>query len=531
MRKIRLLCLLALALPVAVFAQREFTSVHDGCMPDNTDTATGHRAGLRKLPAIKTDWDPQREYRQMVILVEFADTVFSYASDVHEFYDNIFNKQGYNDDKGPGCVADYFRDQSQGMLNLKFDVFGPVKVSTKAQPIEEPTDKTRNYGKDAFIEATNKVIAANPDLDFSVYDWNGDKTIEQVIFVYAGLPGNLGESTYGYIWPNTSSFTTITTSSGYRITNYTASGELWPTKKLRSCGIGTICHEFTHSLGLPDIYPTSSNAGYSVCDEWDLMDGGNFTNYGWCPPNYTPIERWLMGWISFTDLEEPATITGMKPVSEGGEVYRIKHSEKEWLLLENRQQRGWDAGAPGKGLVVYHVYYDEAAWRSNTLNNNSRKRRFELVHADNMDYDAWYSYYLANGLSNYLNSSRMNSRVLSSSPYPWTTDSTTFVNSELTETSVPAPRMNEPNENGDSLLGKPITHIQMTEEGLISFDFMGGDDTGIEQMKSLTSNLQPQIYDLQGRSISGIPGRGRGVYIQRRADGTIRKCFNKLYIY
>jgi len=104
---------------------------------------------------------------------------------------------------------------------------------------------------------------------------------------------------------------------------------------------------------------------------------------------------------------------------------------------------------------------------------------------------------------------------------------------------VPSPKMNYPNEEGKSLLNKPITNIQMSEDGLISFDFMGGDKTGIEQVKPQTSrstegrlqgkNLQPQTYDLSGRKISGP--RSAGLFIQRRADGTIRKCFNKLYIY
>jgi M6 family metalloprotease-like protein len=439
----------------------------------------------------------------------------------------MFNEPGFNDGNGPGCVADYFRDQSNGMLNLQFDVYGPVKVSSSSQPYANPTSGTTNYGRDVLTEATKKVIADNPNMDFSVYDWNGDRHIEQVIYIYAGYTGNLNtEIAYGHIWPNTSSFNTITTPDGYKIENYTCSGEVWPTSKPRSCGIGTVCHEFTHSLGLPDIYPTVDTAGYSVCDEWDLMDGGNFTNYGWCPPNFTPIEKWILGWLSFTDLDSPTTITGLKPVSEGGEVYRIKHSDTEWLLLENRQHRGWDAGAPGKGLVIYHVDYNSSAWKANTVNNVDGKPRFELVHADNMDYDAWDDYLTKMNLSDYAGSSRMYRRFLSTSPYPWTTDSTDFVNNELTETSVPSPKMNYPNEEGKSLLNKPITNIQMSEDGLISFAFMGGDKTGIEQVKPQTKNLQSQTYDILGRRISSV--YGKGIFIQRYADGTIKKHYKKM---
>ena len=526
MRKVKSVLLgLFILLSLNAFSQREFTPVHGGCLPEVTDVSdevtADHRSGRLMLPTIKTDWNPNQVYRQMVVLIEFADTTFTYSKDPKAFYDKLFNESGFNDGNGPGCVADYYRDQSEGMLNLKFDIYGPVKVSTKAQPYDKPTENTKNYGRESYTEALQKLITAYPDIDYSVYDWNGDKKIEQVIIIYAYTPGNSGASTYGYIWPNTSSISTITTPDGYKISNYTSSGELWPTKSLISCGLGTICHEFSHSLGLPDIYPTAGNAGYSVCDEWDLMDGGNFTNYGWCPPNFTPVEKWIMGWLSFTDLDEPTSITDLKPVAEGGEAYRIKHSENEWLILENRQQRGWDVGAPGKGLVIYHVCYDKSVWNSNTVNNNASMRRFELIHADNMDYDAWRAYLDANEVGTYVNKKYMNSRLLSTSPYPWTVDSIGFINDSLTDNSVPAPKMNYVNEQGERLLRKAITNISMSEDGLISFDFMGGNQTGIANHNCQNVNLEPQLYDLSGRKVSH--SGHRGLYLRRDKNGVVRK--------
>ena len=501
-------------------AQEELKVVRGDCLPDGPDaTAVGHRAAQRRLPAVQNDWDPERTYRQLVILIEFADTEFSYTDNAHSFYEKVFNESGFNDDKGPGSVADYYRDQSQGLCNLQFDIYGPYKTSGKAQPYDNPTEDTRNYGRNVLIEATNKMLTEHPDIDLSVYDWDGNKSIEQVIYVYAGVTGNISSrKSYGHIWPNTSSFATITTAAGYKISNYTCSGELWPTGTLRSCGIGTICHEFTHSLGLPDIYPTSSSAGVSVCDEWDLMDGGNFTNYGWCPPNLTAMEKMLLGWVTPTDLTEPTTITGLKPSAEGGEVYRIKHSDSEWLLLENRQQSGWDLGAPGKGLVIYHVNYDGSAWHGNSVNNDPNKRRFYLFPADNKDYDTWDKE--IGGKNPYANSSRMNNRHLSTSPYPYVgTDE--VLNNKLTDTSTPASIMYYPD---GSLLGKPITNITMTDEGLISFDFMGGNPSGIKDIQVSGFRIQ-DYYDLQGRYIQ-YPVRGQ-LYLVRKVDGSICKYLYK----
>jgi hypothetical protein len=209
MRKVKSVLLgLFTFLSLNAFSQREFTPVRGGCLPDVTDVSdevtADHRSGRLMLPTIKTDWNPNQVYRQMVVLIEFADTTFTYSKDPKAFYDKLFNESGFNDGNGPGCVADYYRDQSEGMLNLKFDIYGPVKVSTKAQPYDKPTENTKNYGRESFTEALQKLITAYPDIDYSVYDWNGDKKIEQVIIIYAYTPGNSGASTYGYIWPNTS---------------------------------------------------------------------------------------------------------------------------------------------------------------------------------------------------------------------------------------------------------------------------------------------------------------------------------------
>ncbi len=537
MRKVRylyIILILMTTLPLRLSAQKEWV-IRGDCTPvdslssllmggSDSSPKQGRTGGVRRLPSPNTKWDSTKVYRQMVILFSFRDVDFK-MENPQAVYDSIFNYNGYNQRLGKGCVAEYFRDQSGGLFNLVFDVYGPVKVDTLACPYTNPDDKTRNYGHDQLSAAAKAVFAQYPDVDYKQYDWNGDGRMEQMMYVYAGFCGNQGNGSYGYIWPNTSSFSTLTTPDGIKVSNYTASGELW--KNNASCGFGTICHEFAHSLGLPDIYPTGSDAGYSVCDEWDLMDGGNFTNYGWSPPNFTPTEKMLLGWLTPTELTEPISITNLKPSAEGGEVYQIFHSDSEWLLLENRQQRGWDAGAPGKGLVIYHVNYDGSVWRGNSVNNNVNKRRFELVHADNMDYDAW-DIVIGEGNNPYRNKWRMNSALLSTSPYPWTTDSTTFVNDELTDASVPAATMNYPNAEGSMLLDKPITNIRMTEDGLISFDFMGGDHDGIAtpHHSSLTSHPSPltphQFYNLQGQRAQ-TPRKGLYILPLNRGNEGVSK--------
>ena len=533
----KLTLLTLLAIPTALHAQG-WRMVRGGCTPlvnggdmlpdDGNTTLDGEYASgtttrasqtQRRLGKPNKQWDSTRVYKQLVVLISYSDTDFR-RDDARGDYNKMFNEPGYNEGLGPGCLADYFREQSGGKFNVVFDVFGPYKVSSKAQPYSNPTSDTKNYGYSAIKEATNLLIAAEPGHDYAQYDWNGDGYVDQVICVVAGYAGNqASKKSFGYLWPNTASISSIRCPDGVKISNYTASAELWNGNT--SCGIGTICHEYSHSLGLPDIYPMSSSSKYySVCDEWDLMDGGNFTNWGWCPPNYTAQEKMYLGWLTPTELTEPATISGMKPVSEGGQTYIIRHTDNEYLLLENRRWSGWDACSPGQGLVITHVDFDESYWINNVVNVNDNRFRFDIVHADNLDYEQWDVVVTEREWDVWTDQTiAQHNHYLSTSPYPWQTDSTSFVNRELTDTSLPPVVMYNKNVAGSTLLNKPVTNIRMAADGTISVDFMGGDPSAVVEIDGGGETADDALYDLQGRRVA-VPRQG--IYIKNGKKVMIR---------
>jgi len=492
---------------------------------EGTKTVDGSSTSAqRALPSIRTNWDSTKVYKQLVILIEYKqDSVKFLREDARGAYNKIFNQKGYNERAGKGCVADYFREQSGGLTNLQFDVYGPYEVDYKAQPYSNPSSNTRNQNTNILKAAVKMFLQENPTIEFSQYDWNNDDYIEQVIFVHAGYTGNVGsDNVLGYHWPNTSSFSAITTPDGKKISNYSSSAELWPNNS--SCGIGTICHEYSHSLGLPDIYPVPSWT-YTAVDEWDLMDGGNFTNYGWCPPNYSPLEKMLLGWAKPIELTEPFTVQNLKAVSEGGGFYQIKHTDTEYLLLENRKYSGWDFGVPGQGLLIYHVNYIPSYWSGNRVNGDQGKPfNYSLIYADNRDYDAWdVMLDIMGARSEYQNKGHMNKYHLSGSPYPYVTDTTEIINA-LTDTSVPAAEMIHPNSEGSYFLSKPITNIQMKADGTVTFDFMGGTiPSGVQMIENRVQGVENRIYDLSGRRSQHV--HRSGFYIVRRSDGTVKKVF------
>ena len=524
------LCLF-IFLPLTAAAQ-EREVIREGCMPtldadDGDDGVAATRAARRELSALRTSWDPQKVYRQAVVLVEFSDRSFS-LEHPRETYDSIFNYSGFNRGAGPGCVAEYFQEQSGGAFNVQFDVFGPYKVNSKARVNSSANEDTREYGKNVLAMATKAWIAEDKARDHSIYDWDNDMKIDQVIFVLASYSGNMGkDSLYGYVWPSTAeapmNVYSIQTHDDYRINMTSTSSELRANRT--SWGLGTIIHEYSHCFGLPDIYPTGSNAGYSVVDEWDLMDGGNFINSGWCPPNYSGLERMLLGWQSPIELKEPTTITDMKPLSEGGPVYMVRHNDSEYYLLENRQWSGWDARIPGRGLAVFHVVYSASKWANNSVNKDRANRCYQLVHADGLDYDAWDE--IIGDNNPYV---KGHSRFLSTSPYPYSAEESDVVNDQLTDTSSPASIMFNKNAAGSKYLSKAITNIRVSEDGLVSFDFMGGNQTGIEE--TLHKENRPlcvvSVYDMGGRCVgSRLESQRSGIYIIRYSDGSTRKVVKK----
>ena len=57
--------------------------------------------------------------------------------------------------------------------------------------------------------------------------------------------------------------------------------------------------------------------------------------------------------------------------------------DKEYFLLENRQNEVWNKYLPGHGLMIYRVDESNAdVWKNNTINANSSHNYFELLRAD-----------------------------------------------------------------------------------------------------------------------------------------------------
>ncbi|NPD91278.1 M6 family metalloprotease domain-containing protein [Xylanibacter muris] len=313
----------------------------------------------------------------LVILVEYKDTKFT-LSDPHDYFNRMLNENGFNDYGGTGCAAEYFRTSSRNQFLPEFDVFGPVTLSQNMSYYggNNWTGDDQNPEKMA-IEACQQLDAT---VNFAEYDRDNDGYIDNVFIFYAGR-GEASGGSANTVWPHSWNITAATDTpyifDGVILDRYACSNE-W--EGSRPDGVGTFIHEFSHVMGLPDLYATSYTSAFTP-GAWSVLDYGPYNNEGRTPPLYSIYERYSLGWMNPTVLDGPKNVVLGEISGNNGCIIKTE-KENEFFLFENRQQKGWDKYIPGHGMLVWHVDFNENVWAQNTVNNTSAHQYVDLEEAD-----------------------------------------------------------------------------------------------------------------------------------------------------
>lgn len=313
----------------------------------------------------------------LVILVEYKDVKFS-QSNPYDYFNRMLNENGFSDYGGTGCAAEYFRTSSMNQFLPEFDVYGPVTLSQNMSYY----GGNDWYGNDQHpeemaIEACQQLDAT---VDFSEYDRNNDGYIDNVFVFYAGrgeASGGASNTVWPHSWDVSSATSTPYYFDGVRLDHYACSNE-W--EGSRPDGVGTFIHEFSHVLGLPDLYATSYTSAFTP-GAWSVLDYGPYNNDGCTPPIYSVYERYSLGWIEPMVIDGPKNVT-LGDISTNKACIINTEKENEFFLIENRQQKGWDTYMPGHGMLVWHVDYNESVWEQNVVNNTASHQYVDLEEAD-----------------------------------------------------------------------------------------------------------------------------------------------------
>ena len=385
-----------------------------------------------------------QERRGLVILAQFPDVSFSKIG-THEYFNRMFNEKGFTENGCLGSVSDYFYDQSYGQLNMQFDVVGPVTLPQPLAYYGAPEEGESSGDSKVLDFAADACTAAKDLVDFSKYDWDGDGKVDNVYILFAGFSEARGADP-NCLWPHQwVVHDRELVIDEVRIWNYACSNELISGGDAPVLdGIGTACHEFSHTLGLADIYNTQG--GKDFVGKWDVMSIGSYIGKKWGdgthPMAYSAFERWQLGWLEPKALNEVTTITEMKALEEEPEAYVLYNegNTNEYYLLENRQLPKWGSPFDAHGLLVTHIDYDKGAWNNNTVNTDIYHQRYSVVGASGEFTESIDDL------------------------FPGTSGNTSF-----TDVTNPASTLFNANEDGTYFLHKPVENITESSDGTISF--------------------------------------------------------------
>lgn len=452
--------------------------------------------------------------KALVVLVRFRERFFS-MTDPQEYYTRMLNEEGFSDHMATGSVRDFFVENSMGKFTPQFDVYGPVGMS-KSMDHYGMNDRYGNdmYPHELVIEALTKL---DDEVDFSQYDTDGDGVIDNVYVFYAGY-GEQDAGTSTLLWPHSADIVDFNLGEDYYfdgklLNRYAMSNEL-KANTTTPDGIGTFVHEFSHVLGIPDLYSTIYSRAFTP-GRYSTLDMACYNNFSRTPAYYSLFERMSVGWAT------PMTIDGdgeyeLLPIQESNTGYIIPtENQDEFYLLENRQLVGSDEYIPGHGMLVWHIDFNQRIWDDNFVNNDRFHQYVDIVEADNNPTD------LSRG----------------GDPFPGTGTIRNFGFSTIPSLRSWADKELSVNE---------ISNINEHEDWRITFT-VKGSILGIDSVAASEANgpvfaadgslinrsydIPAEIFDAAGRKVAILsPGQSaslpRGIYIARTSASS-QKIFNK----
>ena len=348
---------------------------------------------IRKHVVTRAGENTQILKHGIVILAEFRDIKFKHGK---SSFESMLNQSGYSYNGATGSAKEYF--EAQFGTDIKFEfLVSDIVTLPKKRSYYGGNDSDGDDVKPAEM-IKDACEAADPMVDFSLYDDDNDGTVDNVFVFFAGpdeAEGADEECIWSHAWYLQTGAGISLTLDDKRINRYACAAEL--TRKEQGnrvveylSGIGTFCHEYCHTFGLPDLYDTDyEQEGGWAAGLWahtSLMDSGNQNNDGNTPPYFNAVEREILGIAEPVLLETEGNYT-LTPIHESNIFYRMNtDTEGEYYLFECRAETGWDRYIGGNGMLVYHIdksSHNELRWKYyNTVNADESHQCADLLEAD-----------------------------------------------------------------------------------------------------------------------------------------------------
>lgn len=318
----------------------------------------------------------------IIVLVDFSDMPYfigGFAAEPEDFDSLLFSSELFE----PGSMTDYYFENSYGQALLIGEVTQWYRMPQTSTYYADGQRGFGSYPRNAQRLAEDAVLAADPDVDFSLYDNNNDGMVDGLFVVHAG-PGyeNTGNLNHIHSHAWVTSYQ-VQMDDGVYVWRYSMEPE--ESGGADMVHIGVFCHEFGHVLGLPDLY----DYGYDSdgTGMWSLMSGGSWGGGGARPVHFDAYSKVQLGYVNPETPMENLDNVQLDAVEYNPVVYRLfgmGDPFPQYFLVENRQRMGFDFSLPGEGLLIFHV--DETQ-----DNNNNQNRYMVAVEQADGDFDLEYN--------------------------------------------------------------------------------------------------------------------------------------------
>ena len=447
--------------------------------------------------------------RVLVILTAYQDVAFTVNEPVRAFeqYLNGSTQEdlGNDNQRNVTSVRKYFETCSKGQFAPQFDIVGPVTLPQTMAYYGYGGGKNNNELLGQMAKDALKLV--KDQVNMRDYDNDNDGTAELVYLIFTGIGENQGGPAEN-LWAKVST-QYIALGDSMRLMRVGCGSEKFHSQRPDWInGTGVFIHEFSHALGLPDLYPTTTpgrKVNNQSMEAWDVMDYGLYNSNSYAPSPYTAWEQEAMGWQDIEPLEQNAQGLTMLPCAEeGGKAYKYVNpkNDLEFIVVENIQKRGLYSGAVGHGMLAYHVCYPNTIINiGDSPNNIVGKPAIAVIPADSMMISGYLK-------DDGVYTSKEYSNSLAGDPFPGSSNVT-----QLTDS------MRLPNfrfyEDDDTHVGITLQNIQEdATTGIVTFDFLKNEATnGIRTIRQ--SGLLPSdnYYNLNGQRISAPSAKGRTIRI------------------
>lgn len=297
------------------------------------------------------------QFRVLVFLMKFSDHANRQVPDKYE-YQILWNLR----------IRAWIVQNSYGAYDAFFEV--------KDWFVSNNSEKHYSFGQSGRVAALQESfwpmleqLDADPNWDWSRYDADGNKKLDNLIILHSGYAAEEGGSdcTNGReylerIWSHA-----FSDSNGWKnsaktieVEGYMIASALDLTCDAIPSKMGVMTHEYLHTYYLIDLYDyTFEGKGVGRFDIMAYPYG--FQNDGYIPGSLSVWAKQSIGWIDCPEQSGSGTVT-LEPITSSAKGCLriplqgdITFGGAEYILLENRQQLGFDVDFWKSGVVIYHI--------------------------------------------------------------------------------------------------------------------------------------------------------------------------------